>query len=201
MYDSLWILCAKRNCPLKASTSLNRSCLDRNSPRDFVSKKSLSFFQCWLTFVQLGIWSRVWGWEKRHIFMTSSIQYPPEAKKAVACLRRWSRYCTCCRVDWHKGARIENQTPPQEGMLYVLKQNLPHGAIQTESLYIRELHLSTIRKETPRGHVEPCYAMNLNTRRYPEYMIFLRHTRSLSNINIYRYIIIFHFSCCSWTQV
>ena len=42
---------------------------------------------------------------------------------------------------------------------------------------------NTSFSETPRGHVEPCYAMNLNPRRYPEYfMICLRH--SLSNIHI-----------------
>ena len=81
---------------------------------------------------------------------------------------------------------------PRWRMLYVLKQNLPHGAIQTGCLCIQEIHLSAIRKETPRGHVEPCYAINLNTRRYPEYfMIFLRHTRLLSNINHMSFFIFF----------
>ena len=85
MYDSLLILCAKRNCPPKGIDFLrHRSWLDRNYPRDLVSKrKSL-----------LGVWSRgglrfgVYADGKKNIFMTSATVYPLEAKKAVACLRR-----------------------------------------------------------------------------------------------------------------
>jgi len=77
-------------------------------------------------------------------------------------------------------------------MLYLLKQNLPHGQFKLDFCTFKKyIFLSTIRNETPRGHVEPCDAMNLNTRRYPEYFMIYLH-QSLSNI--YKHIIYDHIS-------
>ena len=122
--------------------------------------------------VDFEVWFGLWaGGKKKHLHVI--FQNPLEAKKAVACLRRWSRYCTCCRGDWHKGAEAETEKWCNSNWMFVHSRNTSFNH--------------------PEGHdVEPCYAINLNTRRYPEYfMIFLRHTRLLSNINHMSFFIFF----------